>query len=189
MWIRIETIAHEFFARQKLRNIIKSNADRVAQYRAIAGTSQETIRQIEKLRYHDIALTQIKPWLDGNIRFADATEEFLNKLNIAVTFDRKIERALKGLLELVEAANEAADEVHKGRGRPDGTSLLSQNHTFELAEIYKSNAGQGPIKGAGAADFIQQFLIAAGEENATKKDSGFEGLKYVRRKAKKKGRP
>jgi len=192
VWFRIETIAYQFFARQKLKEIVKSSANQAAQYRAIADTSQRAIRKIEKLRHADIARAQIKPWVDGIIGFADATQEFSNRLNVAVEFDLKIERALKGLIELEEAANRAANEVHKGRGRPDGTSLLPKSYILELAEIYETNAGQRPITGGSAfagpfADFVQQFLIAVGEEKAIENGYVFEAPKYMRRKQKRAG--
>ena len=99
---------------------------------------------------------------------------------------------MEGLHELVEAAKEAANEARRGRGRPEGTSILPKNHIFELAEIYESSAYPRPITADSAladsiAGFIEQFLIAAGKEKASANDYGSEALKYQERKAKKKG--
>ena len=50
VWLRIETIAYQYFAREKLKLIVKSNADQVARYREIADASQSARSDIEKLR-------------------------------------------------------------------------------------------------------------------------------------------
>ena len=41
-WFRIETIAYQYFAREKLKDIVKRNADQVTRYREIADASQST---------------------------------------------------------------------------------------------------------------------------------------------------
>ncbi len=190
VWFRIETIAYQYFAREKLKDIVKSNADQVARYREIADASQSARSDIEKLRYADIARKQIKAWLDGSVEFAEATKEFTDQLYIGVDFDRKIEKTIKSLAELEAAANKAAGKIHKKPGRPTGTSLLPWSYFSELAGAYQLSTGQNPNLNDGDLgeafhDFVLQFLVAVGKEEATQKDYVSERAKYAHKLARK----
>lgn len=184
IWLRIETIAYQYFARQILKLTVKSNADQVARYGAIASASKRARTKIEKLRYDDIARPEMGKWLDGIEELADATSNFLNCLYIAANFDRKIESSLESLVELEAAANRVADEVHKGSGRPEGGSILPHNYTSAFMEIYQESPN--PTDNKRFANLIQQFLLAVGKEGETEEDYVFEAFKYQRKKARKK---
>ena len=68
------------------------------------------------------------------------------------------------------AANQLADEFHKGRGRPKGTAFLPWNYIYALAWDYRKSTGKKPGAGDGPfARFVREFLAAVGQDNVSQK--------------------
>jgi hypothetical protein len=73
---------------------------------------------------------------------------------------------VEGLAALEAGAVRAADETHKGRGRPRGTSVLPPGCLIALASVYRSSTGSKPGAGDGPfAKFVLEFLTALGRRN------------------------
>jgi hypothetical protein len=190
-WSRIETTAYQYFARQILKQTVTSGADRGARYRVISDTARKAISMIDEARrYPDLGNDLIKAWLEGTKELSDATDQFGDRLYIELEFYRKFDKALESLTELEAAANQAAaNEVHKGRGRPKGTSDLPWNYIYALAEDYRKSTGLKPGAGEGPfARFVRAFLTAIGQDEKSEdyvidviKDARIEARKNPRK--------
>jgi hypothetical protein len=185
-WLRIENIAHQYIAREILKQTVKSNAERVDRYRAIADAAQNAMNEIKELEYDDLGSPLLKAWLDGTMGLNDAIEGHKGQLDKAVKLGSKVDEALKALCELKAAANAAADELHEGPGRRDGTSILPGNYISALKEIYQEGSGQHD-KGR-SSEFVEKFLVTIGKEDKTKNYSATDAARYQRKKARKKAR-
>ncbi len=185
-WLRIETTAYQYFARQILKQTVTSSADRETRYSAISDVAQRARNMINKARYADHASNLIKAWLDGTKELADATAQFQDRLYFECDFERKFEKVTESLSELEKlAADQAADEVHKRSGRPKGTSDLPWNFIYALADDYRKSTGLRPGAGGGPfARFVHEFLKAVGQDD---KSIGYviDAIKDARRQARK----
>jgi hypothetical protein len=124
---------------------------------------------------HDLAEHLIKEWLQGTKHLADATEQYTNLLY----FEAELEEVTERLSELGVAANQVADEAHRGRGRPKGNSVLPWNYIYALAKDYRNSTGRKPGAGDGPfARFIYEFLTALGGD--LEYESVVDAIKDVR---------
>jgi hypothetical protein len=144
--------------------------DREAQYRAISSAAQRARDTIEKARrWVDHGGNELKAWLEGTKEFGEATEQYGDWLYIGLEFAPKFDKAAESLTELEVAANQLADEFHKGRGRPKGTSDLPWNYVYALAENYRKSTGLKPGTGHGRfARLVREFLTAIGQGNKSR---------------------
>lgn len=164
-WLRIETTAYQYFAREKVKQNVMKSADHEARYRTIADAVKTARSMIAEVRQLDFAGYLIKEWLEGTRQLADATEQYEGLLYIEV----KLDEVTKSLVELEVAAKQVADEAHKGRGRPKGSSVLPWNLIYALAGDYRWSTGLKPGRGDGPfARFVVVFLTAVGKGDINK---------------------
>jgi hypothetical protein len=167
-WFRIETTAYQYFALKELKQTV---LDHEARYCAISNAAQrarDTI-EAEKARWVDHSGNELKAWLEGTKEFTEATEQYGDWIYIELEFRRKVDEAAKSLTELEAMANQLADELHKGRGRPGGTSDVPWNYFRALEEDYRRSTGLEPKMTVGRpyAKFVEEFLIAIGRDDDT----------------------
>jgi len=161
-WLRIETTAYQYLAREKVKQNITSSPDHEARYRAIADAMQRARSMIAEVRQYDLAGYLIREWLQGTKQLADATEQYRDLLY----FELELEKITESLTKLEGAANQVADEAQRGRGRPKGNSVLPWNYIYALAGDYRNSTGRKPGAGSGPfSRFVWEFLIALGRPN------------------------
>jgi hypothetical protein len=181
-WFRIETIAYQYFALQKLKQTV---IDREARYRAISNATQLARDTMEKARWGDHAGNELKAWLEGTKEFAQATEQFEKLLNIEVDFGRELDKVMQDLTELEIAANQLADEFHRGPGRPKGSSEVPWIFLRALEEEYLRSTGVKPKMTVGRpyAKLVEEFLAAIGrdDQKSLHHDYVVEKRRYVRK--------
>ena len=165
-WFGIETTAYQYFALQILKQTVM---DHEARYRAISSAAQRAKETMEKARWADHGGNLLKAWLEGNMEFAEATEQYSDLLDGGVEFGRIFDKAAESLTELELAANQLADEFRKERGRPKGTGALPWNYICALAWDYRKSTGKRPGAGDGPfARFVREFLAAIGQGDKSK---------------------
>lgn len=85
---------------------------------------------------------------------------------IITRYDEAFDKTIDGLAALEAVASQAAEQVHRGRGRPGGTTVLPHDCIIALEATYraitkrKAGAGPGPF-----ARFVKEFLAALGRQS------------------------
>jgi hypothetical protein len=184
-WFWIETTAYQYFARQIFKRTV---SDREARYRVISKAALRARDTLEKAGLADHAGNELKSWLEGTKEFTEATEQYERLLYIEVEFGCIVDNAAESLTELEMAANQLADEFHKGPGRPKGTSVLPWNYLRALEEDYRMSTGLEPKMGVGPfSEFVEEFLTAIGrdDDKSPHYDYVVEARKYARKQARK----
>ena len=188
-WFLIETTAYQYFALQIMKQTMLTAADREVRYRAISDAAKRAMKMIEEARKHpDLGSDLIKAWLEGNKEFPEATEQFGGRLYIEIEFRREFEKAIASLTELEAlATNKAANELHKGPGRPKGTAVLPWNYIVQLAWDYRKTAAKRPGTGEGPfARFVREFLTAIGQIDNISDQYVIDAIQDARDKAREK---
>jgi hypothetical protein len=96
----------------------------------------------------------------------------------------EITDAVTKVAALEAAARRGAGAFVKRVGPREGTGLLSMHDIINLRSLYRQSTGREP-RGGPFVEFVEQFLVAMGRGDTTKKDSVAEALKYVDKKARK----
>ena len=163
LWSQIEILAYIHYSRLRIMHATVSAGDRRAQYREIADTLRRAHTMLEEaLQSSDLANDLIGSWWHGTAEYAEADGHFVDLLYI----ENKFKKMIKKLTVLESAATRAADEVQRGRGRPRGTSVLSPQYIYALANLYRDHTGLKP--GAGKGPFVRftmAYLTAIGHAN------------------------
>jgi hypothetical protein len=164
-WHGIEGLAHRYYVREWVKREARSSADREARFREIGGTLGRAREMIdEATSAPDLADDLIWAWWEGTSEFSEARGAFVDLLYI----EREFEKVLESLATLTAGAIRAADRVHKGRGRPRGTSVLPQDYIIGLASVYRNSTGSKPGAGQGPfAWFVSAFCSAIGRQVIT----------------------
>jgi hypothetical protein len=159
-WHNIELLARLFHAQDLEKQKAMSNAEREARFRKIAeilGRARDLID--DAMNAPDLALANdlVSGWWEGTSEYAEAAGRWADLLYIQSEF----KKTLENLAALQSGAVRAADGAHKGRGRPRGGLVLTPNHIYSLADVYRSSTGSKPRAGEGPfARFVLAFLSA-----------------------------
>jgi hypothetical protein len=158
-WHSLESLAYQYFHRERVKQKAAKPADRQARLRDIAKVLERARDMIRETMQSDFGGDLISGWWEGTSEYAEAEGRFVDLLYI----EREFEKVVTSLAALETAAIRAADGVPTRRGRPKGTAILPRDYIEALAALYRDTTGSKPGAGDGAfAKFVMKFLTALG---------------------------
>jgi hypothetical protein len=166
-WLRLETSAHQYFLQEKAKQEAMSSAEREARLRAIAEALKQASSRIEAAKQDEVGDALFSAWCEkADLPLASVARNDDRSFVMTAPADEAFKRAVAGLKDLETAAGRAADEAHKGRGRPSGARVLPVGYIEALAVQYRASTGARPIPGHRPfVQFVCAFLAALGRSN------------------------
>jgi hypothetical protein len=166
-WFRLETSAHQYFFQERAKQETMSSAEREARLRAIAAALKQASSLIEAAKQDEVGDALFSAWCDkADLPLASADRNDDGSLFITAPADEAFKSAVACLKDLETAAGWAADEAHKGRGRPSGARVLPVGYIEALAAQYRASTGARPVPGHRPfVQFVCAFLAALGRAN------------------------
>lgn len=166
-WHRLETSAHQYFLQERAKQEAMSSAKCEARLRAIAAALKQASNLIEAAKQDEVGDALFSAWYEkADLPLASPVRNDDGSLFMTAPADEAFERAVTCLEELEIAACRAADDAHRGRGRPSGARVLPVGYIETLAAQYRASTGARPVPGHGPfVRFVCAFLAALGRAN------------------------
>jgi hypothetical protein len=166
-WFRLETSAYQYFSQEGAKQEAMSSAEREARLRAIAKALKQASSLIEAAQRDEVSDALFSAWYEkSDLPLASAARNDDGSLFRTAPADEAFKRAVACLEELEVAAARAADDAHRGRGRPSGVRVLPPGYIEALAAQYRASTGVRPVPGHRPfVQFVCAFLAALGRAN------------------------
>ena len=166
-WFRLETSAHQYFLQERAKQEAMCSAKCEARLRAIAKALEQASSLIEAAKQDEVGDALFSAWYEkSDLPIASAARNDDRSLFMTAPADEAFKRAVAYLEELEIAASRAADDAHRGRGRPSGARVLPVGYIEALAAQYRASTGARPVPGHRPfVQFICAFLAALGRAN------------------------
>ena len=166
-WFRLETTAHQYFMQERAKQIAMTSANREARLRAIKDALKRTLTLIDEATQDEVGGDLFSAWCEkADLPLASVARNDDGSLVMTAPADEAFKKAVACLKDLETAAGRAADEAHKGRGRPMGARVLPVGYIEALAAQYRTNTGARPVPGHRPfVQFVCAFLAALGRAN------------------------
>jgi hypothetical protein len=163
-WYRLEIAAHQYFMQERTKQEAMSSADREARLRKIGNALNRAHSLIEEVLSNEVGDDLFSMWSEKiDLPAASIARNQDGSLIMAHPAEEMFKKTVACLTDLKTAADRAADEVHRGRGRPAGARVLPLGYLEALAEQYTTAAGTRPGPGGGSfVQFVCAFLAALG---------------------------
>jgi hypothetical protein len=162
-WSRLETTAHLYFMQERAKQEAMTSANREARLRAIAEALKRTLTLIDEATQDEVGDDLFSAWCENaNLPLASVARNDDGSLVMTAPADEAFKKAVACLKDLETAAGRAADDAHKGRGRPAGARVLPVGYIEALAAQYRTNTGSRPGPSRPFVNFVHAFLVALG---------------------------
>ena len=166
-WFRLETSAHQYFLQERAKQEAMCSAKCEARLRAIAKALEQASSLIEAAKRDEVGDALFSAWCEkAHLPLAFPVRNDDGSFSITAPADEEFKRAVSCLKELEIAAGWAADDAHRGRGRPSGARVLPVGYIEALAAQYRAGTGVRPVPGDRSfVQFVCAFLAALGRAN------------------------
>ena len=163
-WHRLVRLAHFYFWRETMKQETMPAADRVKRLRELAKALGRARGMADKAMQDDVGNDLFRAWVAGtNIPLASVVGVNDDGQSVLVCIADEIKKEVASLATLEKVARRAANEAHKGRGRPKGASVLPLDYIIGLAVLYRDSTGTKPeARRKSFAGFVYAFLAAIG---------------------------
>jgi len=166
-WHRLIRLAHFYFWREKMKQETMPAADRVERLRELAKALDRARGMADKAMQDDVGNDLFRAWV-AEIKLPPVSRRRRLKAarsmpSVLVCIADEIKKEVASLATLEKVARRAANEAHKGRGRPKGASVLPLDYIIGLAVLYRDSTGTKPeARRKSFAGFVYAFLAAIG---------------------------
>jgi hypothetical protein len=138
-----------------------------------------------KATQDDVQNDLFRGW-HSEIHISDSIDE--NGSAVLAAFVTEIRSLLDNLARLEALVFKSGALIHPQKGALSETGILTLHDVLKLGQIYKRSTTQDPILEAGPfAEIVSVFLIAVGQEAATKEDYVSEVFKSMCKQLRKRG--
>jgi hypothetical protein len=168
-WVRLENSAYQYFLQERAKQEAMSSAECEARLRAIAAALEPASSLIEAAKQDEVGDALFSAWYEKvDLPLAAPARNDDGSFFMTAPAEEAFERAVACLKDLETAAGRAADEAHKGRGRPSGARVLPVGYIEALAALYRGSTGARPVPGHRPfVQFVCAFLAALGRATIT----------------------
>jgi hypothetical protein len=175
LWSEVELVARVQHAVEKIKRETMGAAQRKARLGKLAEALTRARSLIEDvIETSDLAADLIDSW-GGATEYTEAGGDL-----IYIDIEGEINKVLKGITELEEAATRASSSAQTATGRPSKED--TPGYIYSLAKLYRSCTGLKPGVGHGPfARIVRAYLAATGRNLA--RESVVEIIKSARAQA------
>jgi hypothetical protein len=163
-WHRLIRLAHFYFGLEKMKQETMPAADRVKRLRELAKALGRARGMADEAMQDDVGNDLFRAWV-AEIKIPPVSVVGVNDdgQSVLVCIADEIKKVVASLAIFETAARRAANEAHKGRGRPKGASVLPLDYIIGLAVLYRDSTGTKPeARRKSFAGFVYAFLAAIG---------------------------
>jgi len=166
-WFRLEHSAYQYFLQERVKQKTMSSAKCETRLRAIAKKLKQASSLIIAAKQDEVGDALFFAWNEkANLPLASPVRNEDGSFCMTAPAEEAFKSAVGCINDLQIAAGRAADEAHRGRGRPSGARVLPVGYIEALAAQYRASTGARPVPGHRPfVQFVCAFLAAIGRAN------------------------